>query len=108
MKRVIQGTASYRAGNQRSTEIPQYRKGSKYFLCYGRASESLMPVLVKFINNIFGNGTIPDIMKQGVLTPMFKRKGSSTEVKNYRGMTVTPAISKLLECVIKKIIQPFI
>ena len=31
------------------------------------ASESLMPVLVKFMNNIFSNRTIPDIMKQGML-----------------------------------------
>ena len=60
------------------------------------------------MNNILFKGNIPDIMKEGVLTPVFKKKGSSTDSRNYRGITVTPTISKLLECIIKRRIQPFI
>ena len=72
------------------------------------ASGALLPVLVKLMNSILTTGNIPNIMKQGVLTPVFKKKGSSTESRNYRGITVTPTISKLLECIIKMRIQPFI
>ena len=72
------------------------------------ASEALVTVLARLMNDIFVNGNIPDMMKQGVLTPVFKKKGSSTDSRNYRGITVTPTISKLLESIIKKRIQPFI
>ncbi|MES9972510.1 MAG: hypothetical protein ABW092_20945, partial [Candidatus Thiodiazotropha sp.] len=72
------------------------------------ASGALLTILVKLFNNILSNGNIPDIMKQGVLTPVFKKKGSSTDSKNYRGITVTPTITKLLECIIKQRIQPLL
>ena len=72
------------------------------------ASEALLPILVSLMNNILFKGNIPDIMKEGVLTPVFKKKGSSTDSRNYRGITVTPTISKLLACIIKRRIQPFI
>ena len=72
------------------------------------ASEVLVTVLARLMNDIFVNGYIPDMMKQGVLTPVFIKKGSSTDSRNYQGITVTPRISKLLESIIKKRIQPFI
>ncbi|MEW8548126.1 MAG: reverse transcriptase family protein, partial [Candidatus Thiodiazotropha sp.] len=70
------------------------------------ATDELIPVLVVLMNSIFSNGTVPDCMKLGVLTPVYKKKGSSQDAKNYRGITVTPAISKLFECIIKDRIQP--
>ena len=39
------------------------------------ASEALVTVLDRLMNDIFVNGNIPDLMKQGVLTPVFKKKG---------------------------------
>ena len=33
-----------------------------------------MTVLARLMNDIFVNGNIPDLMKQGVLTPVFKKK----------------------------------
>lgn len=53
------------------------------------ASEAVTLVLVKLMNDLFSNGNVTDIMKQTVLTPVFKRKGSSTEAKIYRGIFVT-------------------
>ena len=37
---------------------------------------------------------------------MFKRKGSNLEAKNYRGITVTPILSKVLETVLRERIKP--
>ena len=53
-------------------------------------------------------GCAPDCMKLGVLTPVFKRKGSNLDAKNYRGITITPTISKILESIIREMIQPII
>jgi hypothetical protein len=39
----------------------------------------------------------PDLIKLGILSPVFKRKGSKNEAKNYRGITVLPVIGKCLE-----------
>ena len=35
------------------------------------ASEALVTVLARLMNDIFVTGNIPDIMKQGVLIPVF-------------------------------------
>ena len=37
------------------------------------ASEALVTVLARLMNDIFVYGNIPDIMKQGVLTPVYKK-----------------------------------
>ena len=44
----------------------------------------------------------------GVLTPVFKRKGSNLHAKNYRGITITPAIAKTLESVLRERIKPIV
>ena len=51
---------------------------------------------------------IPESLKLGVLTPVYKRKGLNTEAKNYRGITILPVITKILEAVLRKKIQPII
>ena len=35
----------------------------------------LQNVLLEVVNNIFTRGTIPDMLKRGLLTPVFKKKG---------------------------------
>ena len=40
-------------------------------------------------------------MKTGLVTLVFKKKGSNTDSKNYRGITVIPIITKILELVIR-------
>ena len=47
-------------------------------------------------------------IKLGVLTPVFKRKGSNLDAKNYHGITVTPILSKVLESVLRERIKPII
>ena len=45
-------------------------------------------------------------MKTGVLTPVFKKKGLHTDAKNYRGITILPTVTKILEAVLKDTIRP--
>ena len=47
-------------------------------------------------------------IKLGVLTPVFKRKGSNLDAKNYNGITVTPILSKVLESVLRDRIKSII
>ena len=47
------------------------------------------PLLTVLMNNIFAIGIVSDSLWVGVLTPVFKKKGSSQEAKNSRGITIT-------------------
>ena len=44
----------------------------------------------------------------GVLTPVFKMKGSNLHANNYRGITITPTIAKTLESVLRERIKPIV
>lgn len=46
-------------------------------------------------------GDLPNSLKLGLLTPIFKKKGSNLDAKNYRGITILPILSKLLECILR-------
>ena len=72
------------------------------------AGKDIVTVLTYIINNIFKEGEIPSLLKIGLLSPIFKNKGSKNDAINYRGITVLPVISKIMESVIRDRIQPFI
>ena len=57
------------------------------------ASDTLLPVLTSLMNSIFCLSDLPDSLKLGLLTPVFKKKGSSLDAKNYRGITILPMLS---------------
>ena len=64
---------------------------------------------VKFlINSVLFNKEVPSDMKLGVLNPIFKNKGSSKDSQNYRGITITPVLTKILETILKARIQPIL
>ncbi|VDH91711.1 Hypothetical predicted protein [Mytilus galloprovincialis] len=52
--------------------------------------DTLLQAITSIINNICSSATIPDCIKHGILTPIFKNKGLPNEAKNYRGITVLP------------------
>ncbi|CAC5362469.1 unnamed protein product [Mytilus coruscus] len=56
--------------------------------------------LTNCFNNIFNNHHIPDIFKSGIVTPVLKKGKNPMLMDNYRGIAVTPVISKLFECTI--------
>ena len=72
------------------------------------AGPAIIEVLLLIYNAIFQLQTVPDILKIGTLTPVFKRKGSKLEAKNYRGITVLPVIAKLLELLLRSRLRDII
>jgi hypothetical protein len=60
---------------------------------FGLSLFSIMDSIIhKIIVAITREGHIPDLLKTGLLTPIFKNKGSKLHVTNYRGITVTPVV----------------
>ena len=61
--------------------------------------------LLVITNEIFRQGKVPETLKVGLLTPIFKNKGLKSQATNYRCITVLPVISKIVETIIKERIQ---
>lgn len=61
---------------------------------------SLHRVIHKIIDKLFELGTISDILKTGLLFPVYKNKGDQRDAKFYRGITITPVLSKIIEKII--------
>ena len=55
--------------------------------------------LTCFLNYGIDTGTVSMVLKEGILTPIFK-KGDPSNPGNYRGITVTPVLLKILEHII--------
>ena len=58
-------------------------------------------MILKLLNSIMLSGYVPECMKIGILTPIYKNKGSRNDACNFRGITVLPVIEKILEMVLK-------
>ena len=56
--------------------------------------------LTKLFNKSLEQGVYPDMWKHANITPIFKHKGSSSDPKNYRPISLLPNISKILEKVV--------
>ena len=80
-----------------------YGVTAEHFI-YG--GDELLMATVDIINSLYRVGELTDCLKVGVLTPIFKKKGSATEAKNYRGITILPTITKILETVLREVIRP--
>ena len=60
------------------------------------AGQEISEFLIYFLNHITKSKSISVVLKEGILTPIFK-KGDPSNPGNYRGMTVTPVHLKILE-----------
>ena len=58
-------------------------------------------LLVALVGCIFKHRSISESLKMGLLTLVFKNKGTRQQAINYRWITVLPVISKIVETVIK-------
>lgn len=67
----------------------------------------LSGILLHFVNVLFDSGIIPDELKISTVSPLYK-KGSKSDIKNYRPIGNVPALAKVLEKIINNKIQPFI
>jgi hypothetical protein len=63
--------------------------------------DNLVKYIQEVLNKTFQLHHIPDILKIGILFPVFKNKGDCKNAKNYRGITVTPTLSKIIEKILK-------
>ena len=73
------------------------------FLKYG-ASKLALPIM-QILNLSISLSTVPDKSKISKLKPLFK-KGSNTDPKNYRPISLLPLISKIFERPIHDQLQP--
>ena len=48
-------------------------------------------------NFVIQNGHVPDILKSGIVTPVLKKGKDPSKPTNYRGITVTSVILKVIE-----------
>ncbi|MCG7866749.1 MAG: hypothetical protein JAY74_10300 [Candidatus Thiodiazotropha taylori] len=80
-----------------------YGVTAEHFLHGG---ENLLQTTTDIINSLYRQGAITECMKTGVLTPVYKKKGPHIEAKNYRGITILPTITKILEAVLRETIRP--
>ena len=62
--------------------------------------------LLNLINNSLNTGVFPDKLKMGKVSSLFKNEDPFTK-KNYRPITVLPAVSKVYERIIQDQIIPF-
>ena len=75
---------------------------------YGLSAEHLQmhphaiaEFLTPIINMIIKTSSIPNTLKTGTITPVHKKSKDKEKPGNYRGITITPILSKVLEKIIK-------
>ena len=65
--------------------------------------------LTSLFNSMLSHGFVPYQFRFGTITPIIKdRNGNASDVNNYRGITISPLISKIFERVLKGIFSKFL
>jgi hypothetical protein len=59
-------------------------------------------------NYIFSNRLIPDAVKTGLLSPVYKNKGDNHQSKNYREIVVLPVFAKIIEYIARTDLKPLL
>ena len=72
-----------------------------------KISHIISPLLSEIFNQCIYEGTFPNKLKTGRVTPLYK-EGNLTEVSNYRPITSLSVFSKLFEKLVHKRITSFI
>ena len=56
------------------------------------ADEVILEFLLHIYNTMLNNGEVPNAIKKGLLSPVFKKKGSKKLANYYRVITVLPVL----------------
>ena len=70
-------------------------------------STLISPILSKFFNTFMSSGIFPNILKIGLVSPVFK-KGDPQKFDNYRPISTLPIFSKIFEKLLYKRIYSFL
>ena len=62
--------------------------------------DTFTPIFTKLINSAIDSGSIPEDWKSALVTPLFKNKGKTTDLNNYRGISVLSPMAKIFEKVL--------
>jgi hypothetical protein len=62
--------------------------------------QKLTKPICDLLNTIYTKGVYPDSWKVQHITPVFKQKGSNSEKKNYRPISILATLSKLCESIV--------
>ena len=71
------------------------------------SSQKMILLYVKVFNAIFNCGKLPEAWLKGTILPIYKNKGSSSEPKNYRPITIVSCFGKLFTSVLNERLQTF-
>jgi len=71
------------------------------------SSHVMLPLITKVFNKIYISGEYPEAWSMGYITHIHK-KGSTSNPKNYRGITITNALGKLFSSILNKRLQTFL
>ncbi|CAF1069906.1 unnamed protein product, partial [Brachionus calyciflorus] len=69
--------------------------------------EFLLPVFFNIFNNCIRYNKIPNEWKYSIIIPLFKNKGSQSDMNNCRGISILPPVSKLFEKLIALQIEDY-
>jgi hypothetical protein len=61
------------------------------------AGQSIVAALVELFNAILEHGYIPPQFLSEIITPVYKKGRDATDFSNYRGITVSCTLGKILE-----------
>ena len=68
--------------------------------------DAFLPLLSKLFNNIFLSGSYPELWRNCVVTPIFK-KGDPYDPNNYRGISVNCTLSKVYNSILNNRLTKF-
>ena len=71
------------------------------------SSNKMIELYIQLFNIIFDSGKIPDIWLTGNIIPIYKNKGSQTDPKNYRPITIVSCFGKLFTAILNDRLQKF-
>jgi len=90
IENIIKRLTSNKAADIRGITAEHLKLGGKPVINY----------ITNLINNILQSRQLPTTLKEGILTPVPKKGKDSKYPNNYRGITVTPVLSKILEVIL--------
>lgn len=76
--------------------------------CLKCSTGPIIRVITKLFNLVLSSSILPRDWTVGLIKPIFKGKGSSNEVDNYRGITLLSCVGKLFTSILNKRIKTYL